>query len=190
MLGEIHHVLDLNQCGFQLYKETGHSSHLTQCVIQWCAQHDQKGILIFADQSKAYDRVSHSFMRKVLTTMRFPPDFVNLTGLLYTNNEIRLSVNGHLGRTIRPKNGLKQGDGLSCPLYLCVFQTYLSLINTAEDSYMGLKVPAEHPRPIPNQPPLSTPAWNHSSITAISMATSERASATLTVGSGKNVPLK
>ena len=68
MLREIHYVIDLNQCGFQLLKETGHSTHLTQCIAQHCQTTNDTGILLFSDHSKAYDRVNHRFLRSVLLT--------------------------------------------------------------------------------------------------------------------------
>jgi hypothetical protein len=138
---ELPYIIALDQCGFQHLKETGHCTHLTHEIANHCLHTDSTGVILFCDQSKAYDRVDWDFLHAVLNTMGFPEELRNLISLLYTDNVVQININGHLGKSIRPRNGLKQGDGLSCPLYLCAFQPFLSLIATDPDTYTGISIP-------------------------------------------------
>jgi hypothetical protein len=94
--------------------------------------------------------------------MEFPADFVDMVRLLYRDARLRINVNGFLGASFSPRNGLKQGDGLSCPLYLCAFQPFLSLIATHADTYDGITIPSGlhcHTPPLTQNSPPPPPSW-------------------------------
>ena len=90
--------------------------------------------------------------------MNLPEEFTQLTNLLYTSSETRIKVNGHIGKPHATTNGVRQGCGLSPLLYILVFQTLLSLINTSHlfndpdniPTYEGIALlstalPSDHP---------------------------------------------
>ena len=73
--------------------------------------------------------------------MNFPVDFVRLIMTLYKDNNIRIKVNGYMGKKISPRNGVKQGCGLSPALYICTLQPFISLLKTHPDKPEGIQIP-------------------------------------------------
>ena len=70
------------------------------------------------DQMKAFDRVAHGYLFKVLDRFRFGPSFI--TWIKVINNSFSSSVkaNGWLKTFINLQRGLRQGCPLSIPLYI------------------------------------------------------------------------
>ncbi|KAK3561865.1 hypothetical protein QTP86_017481 [Hemibagrus guttatus] len=65
--------------------------------------------LIFLDQEKAFDRVEHEYLWKVLETFGFNPGFVAMIRVLYCEIESVLKVNGGLCAPFRVYRGIRQG---------------------------------------------------------------------------------
>src|SRR3954470_18259661 len=84
---------------------------------------NRPGILAFLDQKKAYDRVDHQFMVKVLLKMGFPPCFVDTIAMVYQDAHSSVLVNGHQSPEFAINRGVRQGDPLSCLLFICVIET-------------------------------------------------------------------
>eukprot|EP00061_Rhincodon_typus_P017585 g46342.t1 len=64
-----------------LKEENGSDGVVDTCLISW-------------DQKKAFDRVSHMYMRDMLSKMGFGESICNWTQLLYTNIVNAVSING------------------------------------------------------------------------------------------------
>ena len=133
------YLVSQSQGGFQSEKYIGELSRLTQDLLHYIDETDGEGLVLSCDQAKAYDLVSWPFMHKVLEAMEVPPDFVRLVRCCYTNNTVRVKVNGHLGCAASPTNGVKQGCPFSPLAYICVFQTFLSLLNLSD--LQGIEIP-------------------------------------------------
>ena len=85
----------------------------------------RKGFLVFLDQEKAFDNVTHSYLLSVLIAFGYPQDFVKW---------IKILLNDSLGRVINGQNitndfpflnGIKQGDSLSPLLYILAIEPLL-----------------------------------------------------------------
>ena len=57
---------------------------------------NQEGFFIKIDQQKAFDRVSHSFITKVLRKFNFGNTFISWIKLLYKDIKSSVKINGHL----------------------------------------------------------------------------------------------
>lgn len=73
--------------------------------------------VVSLDAKKAFGSVSHCYLTKVLKAYEFPAEFVKVFQTLYTNLELVAQVNGHLSSPFSIKNGVNQGDALSCGLF-------------------------------------------------------------------------
>jgi hypothetical protein len=68
-------------------------------------------------QRKAYDRVSHDWLHRCLTTFGFPPRMRDLIVSLNTTASARIAMNGFLSKPVPQGSGLHQGCPLLPPLY-------------------------------------------------------------------------
>lgn len=76
-----------------------------------------KGTILSLDNEKAYDRVEHDYLWKVLETFGVPGDFIDSVKSIYKGARSRIWVNGFRGGTFPLKRGVRQGDPLSCLLF-------------------------------------------------------------------------
>ena len=84
--------------------------------------------LISIDQLKAFDRVSHDFLSKVLHKFSFGPVFQQWIKTIYNNICSSVKVNGLFTAFIDLKCGLRQGCALSLPLYILTAEILTTLI--------------------------------------------------------------
>ncbi|KAK3526114.1 hypothetical protein QTP70_015999, partial [Hemibagrus guttatus] len=94
--------------------------------------------LIFLDQEKAFDRVEHEYLWKVLETFRFNPGFVAMIRVLYCEIESVLKVNGGLCAPFRVYRGIRQGCSLSGMLYSLAIEP---LLNKLRSFLSGFNIP-------------------------------------------------
>ena len=80
-------------------------------------QNDNNMIISF-DAEKAFDSVSHEYLRKTLEKYKFPNLFIRYFNLIYNDNSSVVQVNGHLSNPFPLGRGVKQGDALSCSLFI------------------------------------------------------------------------
>jgi hypothetical protein len=89
---------------------------------------------------KAFDRVSHNFMRKVIRKMNFGPAFRQWIEILYKNPQSKILVNGFLTQSIRIGRSVRQGCPLSSMLFtLC--QEPLAQRIRKDHRIQGTKIP-------------------------------------------------
>ena len=81
---------------------------------------DIDGLIVSLDAKKAFDSVEHSYIIKCLTKIGCG-NFVPVFKTLYDELESDIIVNGRVVKGFKIKRGVKQGDALSCILFiLCI----------------------------------------------------------------------
>jgi hypothetical protein len=93
------------------------------------------------DQEKAYDRINHAYLLRVLQYMWFPPKFYNTIKALYTNAETVVMINGEISESFIVIRGVRQGDPLSCLLFNLAIELLACLLRDSE--IKGVKVPGK-----------------------------------------------
>ena len=78
---------------------------------------DISGLVVSLDAKKAFDSVEHSYIEKVLEKFGLKK-FVPIFRALYKNLESNIIINGKIVRGYKIKRGVKQGDALSCVLFI------------------------------------------------------------------------
>jgi len=87
----------------------------------YCKTHNVDSLLISLDAKKAFDSVSHKYLHKVLTAYGFSEEFIDMVKLLYKDLKANILVNGYKSVLIKILRSVKQGDALSCALFiLCI----------------------------------------------------------------------
>jgi hypothetical protein len=82
---------------------------------------DVDATLIALDAQKAFDSVSHQYVTEVLTVVGLAR-FVPIFKLLYHGIKNDIIINGEIGQGFKVCNGVKQGDALSCSLFLLAIE--------------------------------------------------------------------
>ena len=69
--------------------------HILQDLIDYINVNNFVAILLFLDNEKAFDRISHSFMIKTLRHFGFGENFIDWVKIIYSECSARVKVNGY-----------------------------------------------------------------------------------------------
>ena len=97
-------------------------------------------VVLNLDFEKAFDRVSHQYLFKVLQKVGFPGRFLAWVGLLYGDITSKILVNGFLSKAVKVNCGVRQGCPLSPLLYVCCIEP-LAQILRRDQLICGLGIP-------------------------------------------------
>ncbi|KAG7487320.1 hypothetical protein MATL_G00021900 [Megalops atlanticus] len=108
--------------------------------IAWVEDRSLHLMLVSLDQEKAFDRVNHGFLFRVLERMGFGPSFISWVKLFYRDVGSRVLINGVLGDLIPQAAGVRQGCPLSPLLYVLYMEPFAAAVRA--DPYVdGLHIP-------------------------------------------------
>ena len=113
--------------------------HLVRDLIALANKEDDTAAFIFLDQEKAFDRVNHKFLFKVMRSFGFGDSFIHWIHLLYSNATAVLNINGFLSKPISFDRGVRQGCPLSSFLYVMVIEV-LALQLRGNPNIVGFKI--------------------------------------------------
>ena len=74
--------------------------------------------ILSLDFEKAYDRVDHEFLFKVLQKYKLNSNFIKMIKIIYKKPTLQININGEIGRKIPIQRGVRQGCPLSMYLYI------------------------------------------------------------------------
>lgn len=96
----------------QTYSIPGRTIHnigTVRDVISLARIHHTNSGLIFMDQEKAFDRVDHGYLEKLLSSVGFGPIFTAQVKLLYADIQSTVKINQRLGRPFPVTRGSEAG---------------------------------------------------------------------------------
>jgi hypothetical protein len=114
--------------------------HLLRNVIDYCHQKHTRCAIVSYDQTKAFDRVSHEFLLRVLRAFGFGESFIKWFTVLYTDVRSRVIVNGFLSDFIFIRRSVRQGCALSALLYALQIEPFAHRVRLDPD-IRGLRLP-------------------------------------------------
>ena len=85
------------------------------------------GLVVSLDAKKAFDSVDHGYIEKCLIKFR-AGTFVPIFRILYKDLQTDIMINGQVVKGYRIKRGVKQGDALSCILFIMCMEPLLTNI--------------------------------------------------------------
>ena len=104
--------------------------NLIRDVIFECENNGSELFILSVDQSKAFDRISHKYLFKLLKHMNFGPFITNAIMRIYDKSCAKVVVNNSLCKTVTLKSSLKQGCALSMLLYIiCIEELIVRIEN-------------------------------------------------------------
>lgn len=116
-------IINPNQSAYLSGRQVHDGLRTIDLLKEHCRTQMKDGYLISLDAKKAYDSVSHEYIKKVLGKLGFEPQFGNIFSILYRNISTRVVVNGIQTEPIKINRGVKQGDALSCSLFILIMET-------------------------------------------------------------------
>ncbi len=111
-------------------------------VIDYVEDVNDEAYLVKIDQEKAFDRVSHEFLFKVLRKFNFGPNFRSLVKLLYNGIRSCIKCNGHLSGFFPVTRSVRQGCPISPMLYCLVAEPLNRLLKRSLSSSSVLVSPS------------------------------------------------
>ena len=113
--------------------------HLVQYTIDLINANDESAAIILFDMQKAFDRLSHSFLLRVLEAFGIGPGFINWVKILLTDIKSFVRVNGFETEEFDIQRGVRQGCCLS-PLLFVLATEVLGLEIRNNTKIKGYKI--------------------------------------------------
>ncbi len=98
-----------------------------------CEKLNLDAVLISLDAKKAFDSVDHKYIENTLKAYGFGAGFINIFKILYKDITARILVNGFQSESIKIERGVKQGDALSCAIFIICIDPLLRNINESKN---------------------------------------------------------
>ena len=137
-------IISPNQTAYIKNRQITDNLNLIQYATEKSAELDISTMIVSLDAEKAFDSVEHWYLKEVLSKIGLT-DFIAVFDLLYKNQIVNIHLNGRIAGNYKIKNGVKQGDALSCILFVLGIEPLIRNINT-DAEVKGIKI---HDFPIP-----------------------------------------
>ena len=141
----VHLFISEAQKGFAPGAFIAECSMLTHLIEAWVNDEplDRKGLMLFLDMEKAFDRCSFKYLNNALEALGFGTRFRRSIRMMYNENappRRRIYANGHYSNWFKIKSGVAQGCPLSPLLFLVVAEGLKIMIDAQGRSLLGIKV--------------------------------------------------
>ena len=114
----LNNIISESQMGYVPGRDINFNNRILRTALQFCKDKDMDYVLTSLDAQKAYDSVSHSYISTTLKEYNFPKSFIEIVDVLHSNLKAVVQVNGHVSTSFDIQRGVKQGDALSCALFI------------------------------------------------------------------------
>ena len=111
------YMIHVDQAGFVPQRSLYDHTRTTNLAIEYCEQMDRNGCIVALDQEKAYDKIDHDYLWKILKHYEFPDEFIGRIKELYKDTGKSIMINGVVTKQYKVQRGVHQGDPMSCLLY-------------------------------------------------------------------------
>ena len=125
-------ILDVSQTAYIPGRSVADNLRSNFYMKNLCDSKDLDSVLISLDAKKAFDSVSHKYIEETLRAYGFGTGFINIFKILYKDITARVLINGFQSKSIEIKRGVKQGDALSCALFIICIDPLLRNLNESK----------------------------------------------------------
>jgi len=94
-------------------------------------------MIISLDAEKAFDKIKHSFMLKVLERSGIQGPYLNIVKAIYSKPTANIKLNGEMLKAILLKSRTRQGCPLSSYLFNIVLEILATVINKTTKGNQG-----------------------------------------------------
>ena len=103
--------------------------HILLHAVEKAATANLDSMVVSLDAEKAFDSVEHWYLRGILKKLGLNK-FINIFNLMYKNQSVDILLNNGTAGSYKIKNGVKQGDALSCILFIMSMEPLIKNIIT------------------------------------------------------------
>ena len=135
----IENVIGSEQTAFVRGRFAGDNTRLTYDLMHYLKENNESALFLSLDIEGAFNSVSWTFVRKALRMRNFPENIVKWFDVLYVGSYSRLLYNGHISDKICLERSCRQGDPLSCYIFLVVIECLLEQVRKNR-SIRGVKI--------------------------------------------------
>ena len=125
-------IIDSSQTAYVPGRSVADNLRSNFFIKKYCNQKNLESVLISLDAKKAFDSVNHRYIEKTLRAYGFGDRFIEVFKTLYKDITARILVNGFQTESIRIERGVKQGDALSCAIFIICIDPLLRNINNSD----------------------------------------------------------
>ncbi|KAH9051221.1 hypothetical protein Ae201684P_007890 [Aphanomyces euteiches] len=133
----IRHIIHPDQQGFIRRSNIQTNIARLDDMLHHIKLHSPSSMVALLDFEKAFDRVDHAYLLRVLRHYGFPETFVDMVRVLYSGRKSRILVNGFLSKPVHISRGVLQGDPLSPLLFVIALEPMCQLLR--QHSNYGIK---------------------------------------------------
>ena len=131
-------LISHNQTAYIKGRQITDNLHLLQYAVEKSSELDIPSMIVSLDAEKAFDSVEHWYIKEVLKKLGLEK-FITIFELLYSNQNVSIHLGNRVAGNYKIKNGVKQGDALSCILFILGIEPLLKNINL-DCNIAGLKI--------------------------------------------------
>jgi len=125
-------LINITQTGYVPTRQVYDNSRLLEEIIEHYKKNDYTAYLITLDAQKAFDSVDHTYITNLLRCYNFPEEYISNIKTLYTGLNASVLVNGYCSEIFQIEQSVKQGDALSCALFILSIEPLLQ-VNPPKD---------------------------------------------------------
>ena len=125
-------IIHPSQAGFVPGRKLRNHTQLAHMIMHWAEANEVNGAIVALDQEKAYDKVAHDYLWRVLECFGIPAEYIAVVQALYAKAETSVMVNGVLSSPYRVYRGVRQGDPLSCLLFDLAIEPLSAMIRKSD----------------------------------------------------------
>ena len=111
-------IISDSQMAYVPGRDINFNNRLVRTALSYCKSQNLDYVITSLDAQKAYDSVDHTYIINTLQAYNFPSSFISQVDLLNSNLQAQVQVNGFLSNKFNIGRGVKQGDALSCALFI------------------------------------------------------------------------
>lgn len=117
-------------------------------IIHYAEVTEKNGLIVLLDQEKAYDKIRHDYLWKVLEKFNFPQEYITTIKNIYKPAKTYVMINGCKSNRFAITRGVRQGDPLSCLIFDLAIEPLAAMLR--DSNLKGYQIPGATEKLIAN----------------------------------------